>query len=93
MAPSTARDTAPVSSDTTITTASVSSEIPKAARCRVPSVRASCRSRESGRKQPAALIRSLCTMAAPSWRGEPGWKIEPRSSADTTASIGTPSSV
>src|SRR5262249_31763932 len=91
--PSTAIDTAPVSSDTTTTTASVSSDSPRAARWRVPSVRASWRSRGRGRKHPAALIRAPWTMAAPACSGEPGWKIEPRSSAETTACIRTPSSV
>ena len=92
MTPSTAREITPVSSETTTTAASVSSDRPTAARWRVPSVRESPRLRDSGRKQPAAVIRSPWMSAAPSWSGDPGWKRLPRSSADTTASIGTPSS-
>ena len=56
--PSTASEMRPVSSETTSTIASVSSAMPSAARCRVPSARPSCVLRDSGRKQPAAAMRS-----------------------------------
>src|SRR5262249_42795054 len=90
MTPSPAGEIPPVSSETTPTAASVSSERPTAARWRVPSVRESPRLRESGRKQPDAVIRSPWMSAAPSWSGDPGWKRLPRSSAETTASLPTP---
>src|SRR4029077_13750204 len=92
MTPSTARGITPLSSETTTTAASVSSERPTAARWRVPNVRESPRLRDRGRKQPAAVIRSPWISAAPSWSGDPGWKTLPRSSAETTDSICTPSS-
>src|SRR5262249_42420796 len=90
--PSTAIEMPPVSSETTTTTASVSSARPRAARWRVPSVRASRRLRDSGRKQPATLMRPPWTKTAPSWSGEVGRKTLPSSSADTVASTRIPSS-
>ena len=65
----------PVSSDTTIAAASLSSVSPIAARCRVPSSRLTRGLTVSGRKQAAAATRSSWRMTAPSCSGEPGWKI------------------
>ncbi len=57
------------SSLTTTTTASVSSEMPMAARWRVPSVRSSDELPVSGRNTPACQMRPSRTMAAPSCSG------------------------
>ena len=66
---------APVSSDTTIATASFSSVRPIAARCREPSSLLSFGFTVSGRKQAAAAMRSSCTITAPSCSGDAGWKM------------------
>ena len=65
----------PVSSDTTIATASFSSVRPMAARCREPSSLLSFGLTVSGRKQAAAATRSSCTITAPSCSGDDGWKM------------------
>jgi hypothetical protein len=65
----------PVSSETTTTTASVSSVIPMAARWRLPSVRESAGFTVRGRKQAAAAMRLPCTTTAPSWSGVLGLKM------------------
>ena len=65
----------PVSSDTTIATASVSSESPIAARWRLPSVRLSSGWTVSGRKQAAAATRLPWITTAPSCSGVAGWKM------------------
>ena len=59
----------PRSSLTTTTTASVSSEMPIAARCRVPSDRSSFALAESGRSTPDCQILPSRTITAPSWSG------------------------
>src|SRR6185436_19494499 len=73
--PSTTTEMMPVSSDTTMAMASFSSVRPIAARCRDPSSLLRRGLIVSGRKQAAAATRSFCTMTAPSWSGDFGWKI------------------
>ena len=70
--PASASEMLPVSSDTTIATASFSSVRPMAARCRVPRSLLTNGLTVSGRKQAAAATRSSWTMTAPSCSGEPG---------------------
>ena len=65
----------PVSSDTTMATASFSSVRPIAARWRVPSSRDTLGFTESGRKQAAAAMRSPWTITAPSCSGDATWKM------------------
>ena len=65
----------PVSSDTTIARASVSSVRPIAARWRLPSVRLSSGFTVRGRKQAAAATRFPWRITAPSWSGVAGWKM------------------
>ena len=73
--PSTTIEMLPVSSDTTIATASFSSVRPIAARWREPSSLLNFGFTVSGRKQAAAATRSSCTMTAPSCSGDVGWKM------------------
>ena len=73
--PSTTSEMLPVSSDTTIATASFSSVRPIAARWREPSSLLSFGLTVSGRKQAAAATRSSCTITAPSCSGDAGWKM------------------
>ena len=61
----------PFSSDTTTTTASVCSAIPRAARWRVPKRSAWTVVSASGRRAPAARIVSPRMITAPSWSGGP----------------------
>ena len=61
----------PFSSETTTTTASVCSVIPRAARWRVPNRSAWTVVSASGRSAPAARIVSPRMMTAPSWSGGP----------------------
>jgi len=75
MCPSTAMEISPRSSDTTMATASVSSVRPIAARWRVPRSRSSFGFTVSGRKHAAAATRPSWMIAAPSWSGDPVWKI------------------
>src|SRR5215813_3282030 len=91
--PSRASEMVPSSSETTITTASVSSVSPMAARCRVPRVFDTLGFAVSGRKHPAAVMRPFCTMSAPSWIGESGRKMLVTSSRDTRASSRVPTSM
>jgi hypothetical protein len=74
ISPSKASEMMPVSSETTTATASVSSVIPSAARCRVPKSLDSSGLLVSGRKQAAAAMRSSWTITAPSWSGVSGVK-------------------
>ncbi len=73
-----------------MTSASVSSESPIAARCRVPSVRSDSAYWVSGRITPAATISSPTMITAPSWSGEYGVKIVASISAETRARTGLP---
>jgi len=73
--PSIMTEIAPVSPDIVITTASVSSVIPRAALCRVPSIFPTSGLRLKGRKLPAAIIRSPLITTAPSCSGDCGIKI------------------
>ncbi len=93
MRPSRTSEIAPSSSEMTTTIASVSSVKPMAARCRVPSVLLTCGFVVRGRKQPAAMIRPLCMISAPSWIGEVGRKMLVISSLLTCASSRTPTSM
>ena len=81
---------APVSSETTMTTASVSSVMPMAARWRVPSFFCSWSFCESGKRHPAARIDSPAIMTPPSCRGDRGKNREVSSSAETMAARGVP---
>ena len=80
----------PISSDTTIATASFSSVSPMAARCREPSSLLSFGLIVSGRKQAAAATRSSCTITAPSCSGDDGWKMLRIRSYVSTASSAIP---
>ena len=80
----------PFSSDTTTTTASVCSVIPRAARWRVPKRSVWTVISASGRSAPAARSISSRMMIAPSWSGAFGAKIVRIRSADTSAWIMTP---
>src|SRR5262249_37794471 len=73
--PSTTIEIRPVSSETTIATASFSSVRPIAARCRDPSSLLNFGLTVSGRKHAAAATRSSCTITAPSCSGEVGRKM------------------
>ena len=83
---------APVSSETMITAASVSSESPSPARWRVPRSFGSFGFCESGRKHPAWESRLPWMSTAPSCTGDAGRKIEKSSSRETRASKPTPPS-
>ena len=83
--PRVASETFAVSSETTKTRASVSSERPSAARCRVPRDRSLTGFWVRGRMQPAPTISSPRTSTAPSWSGEYGLKMVASRSADTVA--------
>ena len=61
----------PFSSETTMTTASVCSVMPRAARWRVPNRSVWIDVSASGRSAPAATIRSSRMITAPSWSGGP----------------------
>ncbi len=89
-----ASETVPVSSEMTMTAASVSSERPMAARWRVRVWNGLFRrwAAGSGRRQAAATILSPLMMTAPSWRGEWGKKIETSRFLDRMASISAPRS-
>ena len=86
------RLTWPLSSLTTMTTASVCSAIPRAARWRVPSRPDWTVVSASGRTAPAATICSPRMITAPSWSAVLGAKIVSRRSADRSAWIITPDS-
>ena len=71
ISPPSTTEIVPVSSETTITTASVSSVTPTAARCRVPTPPGQILGKVSGRMQPAGeMLRPSAITAAPSWSGE-----------------------
>src|SRR5262249_52335320 len=93
MRPSTTSEMPPSSSDTAITTASLSSVMPMAARWRVPSVLLTVGLAVSGRKQAAAVTRPLRTTSAPSWMGEAVTKTLRISSLLICASSGVPPAV
>jgi hypothetical protein len=76
IAPADATEIVPVSSETSTTAQSLSSVIPMAARCRVPSCLEIKGFSESGRKHPAAATRDPSIITAPSCSGDPGRKIE-----------------
>ena len=78
-------DILPVSSDTTIAIASVSSVIPIAARCLVPSLLLTFRLLLVGNTAPAQDILSPWIITPPSWRGLFGKKIDTKSSLDVSA--------
>ena len=84
----------PRSSETTTTTASVSSVTPMAARWRVPSALSRRALADSGRTAPAWAMRRFLMMTAPSCSlfSESGRKIETSSSSDTLQSSSTPGS-
>ena len=65
----------PFSSDTTTTTASVCSVMPRAARWRVPNRSVWMVVSASGSRAPAARIRSPRMITAPSWSAARGMKI------------------
>ena len=79
----------PFSSDTTTATASVSSVMPSAARCRVPN-RSERVISVSGSSAAAARMRSPRMMTAPSWSSVAGPKIVHSSSCDRSAWSMTP---
>src|SRR5262249_14718018 len=85
--PPRASEIVPRSSDTRIASASVSSEMPIAARWRVPKRLGRPSLSDSGRKLAAAAMRSPETITAPSWSGVPGAKSVTSSSYETDASI------
>src|SRR6185312_1624937 len=84
----------PRSSETTTTTASVSSVTPMAARWRVPSALSSRAFADSGKTAPACAMRRFLMITAPSWSlfSLSGKNSETRSSSDTFESISTPGS-
>src|SRR4029079_1371288 len=86
--PSAATATEPFSSETTTTSASLSSLKPSAARCRVPWASFGSGVAVSGRSAPAATMRFPRTITAPSCIGAPGLKMGTRSSRLTRASSG-----
>src|SRR6185312_2003735 len=91
--PSTTTEMMPVSSDTTIATASFSSVSPIAARWREPSSLLRRGLIVSGRKHAAAATRSFWTITAPSCSGDLSWKIESSRSYVSTASSAMPPSM
>ena len=80
----------PFSSDTTTTTASVCSVIPRAARWRVPKRSVWTVVSASGRSAPAARIASPRMITAPSWSAVRGMKIVRSRSAERSPWIITP---
>ncbi len=93
MSPPSTTEIVAVSSDTTITSASVSSVIPTAARWRVPTPSGRSLRNVSGRMQPACEMRPCWMITAPSCSGEYGRNSEVSSSFETAASIGLPASI
>ena len=83
----------PFSSETRMARQSVSSVMPMAARCRVPNLVDSAGFILSGRKQAAVLIRSFCTITAPSCSAPSFRKILKSRSLDICASRRTPLSM
>ncbi len=73
--PSRTSEIQPVSSETTTASASFSSVRPMAARCLVPRSLLRRGFTVSGRKQAAAEMRFSWMITAPSWSGDPAWKI------------------
>ena len=92
--PLSAREMPPVSSETTMTAASVSWERPRAARCRVRARNPSLRLWDAGRgrRQPAETILFPWMITAPSWSGEWGKKRLTRRSLESRASSFVPRS-
>ncbi len=93
ISPPAASEIFPVSSETTITRASVSSDSPIAALCRVPRSLSRSGSVASGKNEPADNILLPTIIIPPSWRGEDGLNMLIISSLDTSASILMPISM
>ena len=91
--PASATETMAVSSETTMTIASVSSLSPRAARWRVPRDRSPLLACESGRMQPAPMMVSPRTITAPSCSGEYGVKMVASRSAVRRACMSDPLSM